>query len=133
MPLGLRKLFPSLQGGGSVACLLPPSPITALPLLLLSLSSSAKNPLVVLPHPRLLEVAIKDRAPGVVVIHESAIEATADLLVNSKSGVLIVGDTKRRHQAFADRAGKNGVVVHFWEDVWDAGESASDEPDATSK
>jgi len=133
VPLGIGKLFPELSG--SILTLLPPSPTTALPLLLLSLASRPKHSLVILPSPHLLRTALTSAShptPGLLVIHESVVDGLA-VEALGRASVLIVGDPNQEHKAFAERAAKSGIAVKWWEQIWDAGETATDVPDTTGR
>lgn len=127
MPLGLKALFPGLSSSAAsptpILTLLPPSPGTALPLLLLSLASKPGAPLVIVPDPSVLDAALASDAyptPALLVVHESVFPQVAALKSAAK-GILIVGDVERKHAAAAKAA---GVSVKFWEDIWDAAEAA---------
>lgn len=139
VPLGLHALFPSLATATaaeplSIVTVLPPSPSTSLPLLLLSLSSEPRCPIVVLPHPRLLNLALGSTAhpsPGLIVVHESVFkEAVEQVFEDSKAGagILIVGDTERKHSQLATTATSRGLTVRWWEEIWDVAESAAPAP-----
>ncbi|KAI9633181.1 uncharacterized protein MKK02DRAFT_18555 [Dioszegia hungarica] len=128
LPLGLSSLFPSLASSASpILVLLPPNPSTSLPLLLLSLASSPDQPLIVLPNPRVLTAALEATAhakPGLVVVHESLADGVVEQVMEESGGcgVLVVGDTGEKYGGLASSAGSHGVVVRFWDEVWDAGE-----------
>ncbi|GMK53536.1 hypothetical protein CspeluHIS016_0101220 [Cutaneotrichosporon spelunceum] len=117
VPLGLRALFPRLASEEvtPVAVLLPPSPSTSLPTLLLALASEPRHPLVVLDHPRHLPSALNGKehpVPALIVAHAAA----AGDLTNLPAGVdvLLVGDPE----------GKVELKARRWEEIWDAAESA---------
>ncbi|KAL1408830.1 hypothetical protein Q8F55_005644 [Vanrija albida] len=124
VPLGLKALFPGLSGTKAsptpILTLLPPSPGTALPLLLLSLASKPGAPLVVVPDPSLLDAALTSTAyprPALLVVHESVFPQ----VVTRAANILIVGDTERKHAAVAKAA---SATVRWWEEIWDAAEAA---------
>lgn len=130
VPLGLRALFPTLESDSPtpILTLLPPSPSTSLPLLLLALASEPRHPLLILDHPRHLQAALAGRghpAPSVLVLHASVFErgvALDALDLGSAAGVLIVGDPERKFSAVAASALK-GASVKWWEEIWEAGEA----------
>ncbi|KAL7423590.1 hypothetical protein Q5752_001170 [Cryptotrichosporon argae] len=123
LPLGLRALFPT---PGPIVTLLPPSPSTSLPLLLLSLSASPGRPLVVLPAPVFLTAALTSAAhtrPAVVVVHASIAEDVVEQIwedCGADTGVLLVGDGARTLGALVDAARARGMRAHWWDDLWDA-------------
>ncbi|WWC67281.1 uncharacterized protein I206_101189 [Kwoniella pini CBS 10737] len=132
IPIGLSLLFP-LTETSSVVVLLPPSPSTSLPLLLLSVASTADKPLVILPSPTLLSSAIanKGRHPpaGVVVIHVNLLEDVIEQLYENKSsaGVLVIGDPDKSTQGVVKIAKGKGINVKYWEEIWEIAESSAAE------
>lgn len=141
VPLGLKALFSEQMGTvdspKSIVTLLPPSPSTSLPLLLLSLASQKSNPLVVLPSRSLLPAALESKdhpAPGLLVLHESALTDAVDLDFQdlNGAGILLVGDPNRRRAGPVADAIRHGVNVKWWEEIWDAAEDV-DAPETEKK
>ncbi|BEJ13701.1 hypothetical protein CspHIS471_0308750 [Cutaneotrichosporon sp. HIS471] len=118
VPLGLRALFPKLASEEvtPIAVLLPPSPTTSLPTLLLALASQPRHPLVILDHPRRLASALSGKdhpVPSLIVAHASAARAIANLPTGVD--VLLVGDPE----------GKVDIKARRWEEIWDPAEAAA--------
>ncbi|WWC57626.1 uncharacterized protein I303_100158 [Kwoniella dejecticola CBS 10117] len=134
IPIGLSLLFPSTEITSTVI-LLPPSPSTSLPLLLLSIASTANRPVVILPSPRLLSSAISEQvqnghpAAGVVVIHVALLEGVLEQLYENKSsaGVLVIGDPEKSSDGLIDLAKNKGINVRYWEEIWEVAESPAAE------
>lgn len=86
-----------------------------------------------LPHPRLLNLALDNTShpnPGLLVVHESIFPEVLEQLSesNSSAGILIVGDAERRHSDIAAKASRRGIVVKWWEEIWDVAEAAVPAP-----
>lgn len=129
----MRSLFPELSSNPAltspVVVLLPPNPRTSLPLLLLSLSSTASHPLIILPESRFLIPALTSNdhlSPGLIVVHESLAEGVVEQVMECEHacGVLVVGDPAN-HTDLSTSARNHGMNVRFWDEVWEAGERAS--------
>jgi long-chain acyl-CoA synthetase len=133
IPLGLASLFPlseSTSAPTPILALLPASPSTSFPLLFLQLASSPATPLVVLPSPKFLNEALHSKLhtqPKLVVVHASIAEDVVEQVwedCGHEVGILIVGDpAKEHHQVVAD-ASKKGMVVKYWEEVWEGAEKS---------
>ena len=133
IPLGLASLFPLSESTASptpILTLLPTSPSTSFPLLLLQLAVPPSTPLVVLPTPRLLTKALQSTShpqPKLVVIHASL---AADVIeqvwedCGSDVGVLIVSDPGKEQDQVVQDAEKKGMLVKYWEDVWTGAEAS---------
>ena len=80
IPLGLSSLFPLSETTSSptpILTLLPSSPSTSFPLLLLQLAVPPSTPLIVLPTPKLLSTALHSSLhpqPKLVIAHASLAE-----------------------------------------------------------
>ncbi|KAK8844727.1 hypothetical protein IAR55_006577 [Kwoniella newhampshirensis] len=136
LPIGLELLFPRSSSPTSpspIMTLLPPSPNSALPLLLLSLSVKPNAPLVILPSPRVLTTGLTAKGhpvPGIVVVHASLFEDVAEQVwedCRDKVGILIVGDPEKGEQNSVEITRGKGMEVHWWEEVWDVAESEKSE------
>ncbi|WVQ82846.1 hypothetical protein IAT38_004981 [Cryptococcus sp. DSM 104549] len=135
IPIGISLLFPSSKistsSPSSIITLVPPSPSTSLPLLLLSLSATPDRPLVILPSPRLLTRALTatpETHPeaGVVVVFANLLEDVIEQIWEDKAGavgVLVMGDVEKKTAAIVNRAREKGMVVHWWEEVWEVVET----------
>ncbi|KAK4686758.1 hypothetical protein P7C73_g3360, partial [Tremellales sp. Uapishka_1] len=134
LPHGLRALFPhhlstSPTSPTPILTLLPPSPVTALPLLLLALSVPPSLPLIVLPHPKLLNTALAKTSahpqPGIVVVHVGLLDDIIEQVwedCEDKVGVVVVGDEKKEKIALIEEARRRGMNVRWWEEIWAAAE-----------
>ncbi|WRT63250.1 uncharacterized protein IL334_000153 [Kwoniella shivajii] len=138
IPLGLSLLFPNEStanpsSSSPIVTLLPPSPTTSLPLLLLSISATPDRPLVILPSPRLLAPALKGTghpAPGIIVIHISLLEDVIEQVYEdcgSTVGILIVGDPQKTGEDSVKAAQGKGLNVKWWEEIWEIAESSEAE------
>nr|XP_031862082.1 uncharacterized protein CI109_002495 [Kwoniella shandongensis]KAA5529154.1 hypothetical protein CI109_002495 [Kwoniella shandongensis] len=136
LPIGLQLLFPSIANPASpspILTLLPPSPTSALPLLLLSLSVRPNTPLIILPSPRLLTAGLTSKnhpTPGVVVVHASLLDDVVEQVwedCRDRVGILIVGDPQKDGASTVKNARAKGLEVHWWEEIWDVAESEKGE------
>ncbi|WVR03122.1 hypothetical protein IAU60_000112 [Kwoniella sp. DSM 27419] len=134
LPIGLHLLFPSTASASSstpspIAVLLPPSPTSALPLLLLALAAVPNEPLIVLPSPRTLSPALKGAGhpvPSIVVVQISLLEDVLEQILEDCTkpvGVLVVGDPEKSAARLSGPARSKGITVRWWEEVWDVAES----------
>jgi len=130
LPRGLRSLFPALNSNDkSIITLLPPSPSTALPLLLLELS--AVSPLIILPDTVYFTMALTTTShpsPAVAVVHVDLLEDVVEQVLEDKhgeTGVLVIGDPQRKRNDIVQAAGAKGMTVRFWEELWDVAETAN--------
>ncbi|ORX35025.1 hypothetical protein BD324DRAFT_609750 [Kockovaella imperatae] len=132
-PIGLTSLFNLPTSNVSprpILVLLPPSPVTALPLLILQLAATPSSPLVILPSPKLLTKALTPAAdshpvPGVLIVHQSLLEDVLEQAVEDcgdSLGIMVVGDNDKSQGPLVERAIGKGMKVHWWEDVWEAAE-----------
>jgi long-chain acyl-CoA synthetase len=62
-------------------------------------------------------------------IAEGVIEQVAEVL-RGKCAVLVAGDMQNRLVDTAKEAGRHGVEVAFWEDLWEAAEGQKDADEA---
>ena len=46
--------------------------------------------------------------------------------LRDKCAVVVAGDVDKKLQGLANKAGKHGVKVGFWEDLWDVAEDQED-------
>lgn len=132
VPLGIEILFPrsSPMIASSIVTLIPPSPNSALPLLLLSLSATPHRPLAILPNPRLLTAALTGHGAhptaGIVVVFADLL---AEVVVQvwedegDKVGVLIIGDENKLQRSVVEEARRKGLTIHWWEEIWEMAES----------
>jgi long-chain acyl-CoA synthetase len=129
LPLGLKALFPSLSG--PILTLLPPSPSTSLPLLLLQLSSP--SPLIILPSPLFLTKALTSSAhpkAGIIVVHVSLFDDVVEQVLEDCGQdvvIVIVGDVEKGKHRLVESAKGRGMRVVWWEDIWAAAENAAEE------
>lgn len=140
VPLGLAAMFDLPLGPSAettteapIAVLLPPSPSTALPLLLLQLASPPGCPIIPLPSPTLLDAALNSTAharPRVLVVYVDLLEEALEQAFEDKGegvGALVVGDPDMGKRDIVERARRKGMKVHWWEDMWEEGEKSSAE------
>lgn len=137
LPIGLKTLFPTLTASTTsptpILTLLPPSPSTSLPLLLLQLSVPPSTPLVILPSPVLLSSALSSTAhpqPAVVVVHASLVDDVLEQIWEDrgdKAGVLVVGDPQKEQYRVVENAKTRGMKVAWWEEIWEVAEKAPTE------
>ncbi|UOH79436.1 hypothetical protein LQV05_000441 [Cryptococcus neoformans] len=132
VPLGIQILFPrsSPMAASSIVTLIPPSPNSALPLLLLSLSAAPGRPLVILPNPRLLTAALIGHGAhppaGIIVIFADLLAEVVEQVwedEGDKVGVLVIGDEKKLQRSVVEEARRKGLTVHWWEEIWEVAES----------
>ncbi|WVW81314.1 hypothetical protein I302_103305 [Kwoniella bestiolae CBS 10118] len=130
IPIGLSLLFPdsSSDGPSSIISLLPPSPSTSLPLLLLSIASTRDRPLVILPSPKLLSSSLRSNAhpkAGIVVTDVDLLEDVIEEIYESQNscGVLVIRDPARKSDKVIGQAKAKGINVKYWEDIWEVAES----------
>ncbi|WVQ72284.1 hypothetical protein IAR50_001834 [Cryptococcus sp. DSM 104548] len=131
VPLGIELLFPraSAASVSSIVTLIPPSPVTSLPLLLLSLSAIPVRPLVILPSPRLLTSALtatSHPAAGVVVVFADLLGDVLEQVyedAGDKVGILVIGDAGKLQASLVEEARSKGLTVHWWEEVWEVAET----------
>ncbi|TYJ57458.1 hypothetical protein B9479_001775 [Cryptococcus floricola] len=131
VPLGIELLFPraSAASVSSIITLIPPSPVTSLPLLLLSLSAVPVRPLVILPSPRLLTSALtatSHPAAGVVVVFADLLGEVLEQVwedTGDKVGILVIGDAGKLRASLVEEARSKGLNVHWWEEVWEVAET----------
>ena len=130
IPKGLQALFPNTTKDSPILTLIPPSTSTVLPLLLLQLSSP--SPLFILSSPSLLTKALNSDehpSPCFVVAHKNFVEDVVEQVwedTQGKTGVLIIGDPEKDSGETIEAAARKGMVVKFWEDIWEEGETASE-------
>ena len=133
IPLGLSSLFPLSETTSSptpIITLLPSSPSTSFPLLLLQLAVPPSTPLVVLPTPKFLSKALHSTLhprPKLVIAHASLAEDVIEQVwedCGHDVGVLIVGDPGKEHDQAVRDAEEKGMLVKYWEEVWDGAESS---------
>lgn len=132
VPLGIHILFPgaSPMSASSIVTLIPPSPNSALPLLLLSLSATPDRPLAILPNPRLLTAALTGHgahpAAGIVVVFADLLAEVVEQVLEDdgdKVGILVIGDKKKLQSSVVEEARRKGLTVHWWEEIWEVAES----------
>ncbi|OCF34867.1 hypothetical protein I316_03413 [Kwoniella heveanensis BCC8398] len=134
LPIGIELLFPHTASAtktsqAPILTLLPPSPTSALPLLLLSLSAAPNKPLVILPTPRLLTPALRGTghpAPAIVVIHVNLLDDVVEQVAEDCQGpvgILVIGDPQRTGAGLAKSAQNRGISIKWWEDIWEIAES----------
>jgi long-chain acyl-CoA synthetase len=133
IPLGLSSLFPLSETTASttpILTLLPSSPSTSFPLLLLQLAVPPSTPLIILPTPRLLTKALQSTShpqPKLVVVHASLAADVVEQVwedCGSEVGVLIVGDPGKEQDQVVHEAEKKGMLVKYWEEVWTGAEAS---------
>lgn len=135
LPLGLRSLFPHLSTNATkattpIATLIPPSPTTALPQVLLALASAPSIPLIPLSSPSFLLKALTTDAhpqPGLIVVHADLVDDVVEQVFEAcdgTCGILVIGDPNKAKSTLLKSAKSNGVSVGWWEDIWEAGEKA---------
>lgn len=132
VPLGIHILFPgaSSMSASSIVTLIPPSPNSALPLLLLSLSATPDRPLAILPNPRLLTAALTGHgshpAACIVVVFVDLLAEVVEQVWEGdgdKVGILVIGDEKKLQSSVVEQARRKGLTVHWWEEIWEVAES----------
>ncbi|WWC90156.1 uncharacterized protein L201_005089 [Kwoniella dendrophila CBS 6074] len=132
IPIGLSLLFPNIKSTkedpSSIITLLPPSPTTSLPLLLLSISSTPDKPLIILPKPNLLSQALESKnhaQPGIIVIHLSLLHDVIEQAYETSSeiGILLIGDPEKSSEIIIKTAKSKGIQIKYWEDLWEIAES----------
>lgn len=134
IPLGLHSLFDlstSIESPSSVLTILPSSPSTALPLLLLQLAAVPSAPLVILPSPIFVASALREKtahAPvNLMVVHAALAEDVIEQVYEnyqSGIGILIVGDPSKETDYVVQDAKSHGINVRYWEELWEAAESS---------
>ena len=84
-----------------------------------------------LPAPRFLTAALSASArhpePGLVIVHASLLDEAVEQVFEDRetsTGILVVGDAGKQHADVARAAEAKGLVVKFWEDIWEAAELA---------
>ena len=63
------------------------------------------------------------------MVHESLLEDVIEQVaedIGDKLGIMVVGDTDRSQGPSIERAVGKGMVIHWWEEIWDAAELAVD-------
>lgn len=132
VPLGIHILFPgaSPMSASSIVTLIPPSPSSALPLLLLSLSATPDRPLAILPNPRLLTAALTGHgshpAARIVIVFVDLLAEVVEQVWEGdgdKIGILVIGDEKKLQSSVVEEARRKGLTVHWWEEIWEVAES----------
>ena len=133
--LGFKSLFPALTRSPSaptpILALLPSSPTTALPLLLLQLAIPPSTPLIILPSPILLSAALTSTShprPVLAVVHASLLDDLLEQVWEDRGdqcGVLIVGDPEKEKFKIVESAKTRGMKVGWWEEVWENAEKVS--------
>lgn len=134
IPRGLNTLFDlstDKESPSPILAVLPSSPSTALPLLLLHLSATPSTPLVVLPTPQMLTTALTEQAahPSVklVVVYASLAEDVIEQVYEDRQndiGILIVGDPNNEKDYAVQDAKSHGINVRYWEEIWEAAEGS---------
>ena len=118
-----------MDGEKTIITLLPPSPSTALPLLLLQLA--AVSPLVVLSSPSQLATSLTSTdtpPPAVVVVHVDLLDEVVEQVWEDKqgqTGVLVIGDPQKKRADIVKAAGARGMALKHWEEIWDIAETAN--------
>lgn len=134
IPLGLNTLFDlsvEKESPSPVLAVLPSSPSTALPLLLLHLAAIPSAPLVVLPTPQMLSHALGEQTAHpsvkVLVVHASLAEDVIEQVYEDRQngiGILIVGDPNKERDYAVQDAKAHGLNVRYWEEIWEAAEGS---------